>query len=89
VTNPSDNVVLGDTGPGVEEIQTALLAHGFRVVVDGDFGPQTDEAVRAFQKQSGIAQDGIVGPVTWSKLQASPSATTTSVAVTDGTTATT
>jgi hypothetical protein len=89
VADPSDNVVLGDTGPGVEEIQTALRAHGFKVVVDGDFGPQTDEAVRAFQKQSGIKQDGIVGAITWSKLQAPPSATTTSVSVSEGTAATT
>ena len=89
VTNPSDSVRLGDKGPGVEEIQTALVAHGFKVVVDGDFGPQTDKAVKAFQKQSGIAQDGIVGPITWSKLQASPSATTTSVAGSGATTTTT
>ena len=36
--------------------------------VDGDFGQATEKAVRAFQKASGIGVDGIIGPVTWSKL---------------------
>lgn len=36
---------------------------------DGDFGPGTSEAVKAFQTAEGIASDGIVGPATWAKLQ--------------------
>jgi peptidoglycan hydrolase-like protein with peptidoglycan-binding domain len=85
VSKPSDNVRLGDSGPGVKQIQTALVAHGYKVATDGAFGPQTSAAVKAFQKQSGITQDGIVGPVTWAKLQAP--ATTTTVAKTTTTTA--
>lgn len=34
----------------------------------GKFGPQTDQAVRAFQEQSGINADGIVDAVTWLNL---------------------
>ena len=82
VTKPSDNVHLGDTGSGVKQIQTALVAHGFKVATDGAFGPQTVAAVKAFQKQAGITQDGIVGPVTWAKLQAAPAATTTTAKAT-------
>ncbi len=77
VAKPNDNVHLGDTGSGVKQIQTALVAHGFKVATDGAFGPQTAAAVKAFQKQAGITQDGVVGPVTWAKLQAAPAATTT------------
>jgi murein L,D-transpeptidase YcbB/YkuD len=36
--------------------------------VDGSYGPATRDAVKKFQKLAGIAQDGYVGPITWSKL---------------------
>jgi hypothetical protein len=35
---------------------------------DGDFGPKTEAAVRAFQQKEGIDVDGIVGPDTWKHL---------------------
>ena len=35
---------------------------------DGNFGPATTAAVKAVQAFFGIAQDGIVGPRTWSVL---------------------
>lgn len=87
VTKPNDSVHLGDHGPGVTQIQNALVAQGFKVAVDGKFGPQTENAVKAFQKAKKIKQDGIVGPATWSRLQAAPTATTTTVK--GGTTTTT
>jgi murein DD-endopeptidase MepM/ murein hydrolase activator NlpD len=34
----------------------------------GPFGPMTHKAVVALQKKHGITADGIVGPLTWSKL---------------------
>jgi len=81
VTSPSDNVKKGDKGEGVKQIQQALKAAGYKVSVDGDFGNQTDAAVRQFQKKNGLKVDGIVGKVTWGKLSAagsgSSSATTT------------
>ncbi len=89
VSKPSDNVRLGDTGPGVKQIQTALAALGYKVATDGSFGPQTAAAVKAFQKKSGITQDGIVGPVTWGKIQAAttaPATTTTAKAAATTTT---
>jgi hypothetical protein len=58
----------GSSGPSVMELQTLLNAHGAHLVVDGQFGPLTAAAVRSFQASQGIAVDGIVGPITWSKL---------------------
>ena len=36
--------------------------------IDGTYGPATAAQVRAFQAGAGIAQDGVVGAVTWQKL---------------------
>jgi peptidoglycan hydrolase-like protein with peptidoglycan-binding domain len=77
VSSPSDYAQIGDTGRGVEQIQAALVRRGYEVRTDGQFGPQTSRAVKAFQKANGLTQDGIVGPVTWAKLRASGSPTST------------
>lgn len=59
---------LGMSGWEVRELQALLNAYGFALVLDSAFGPATDSAVRQFQRAVGIAADGIVGPITRSKL---------------------
>jgi hypothetical protein len=65
-------VGLGSTGPEVLEVQSRLAARGWRITVDGIFGPKTQAVVRQFQDQVHVAMDGVVGPVTWDKLWSAP-----------------
>jgi hypothetical protein len=60
----------GSTGAAVRAAQSALRGRGYAVNVDGAFGAKTKAAVVAFQKKSGLAADGIVGPKTWQALVA-------------------
>lgn len=59
----------GDKGAEVTEIQTILKGYGYSVVVDGTYGPQTEKAVRSWQKSNGLTVDGIVGPATLGSLR--------------------
>lgn len=70
---------LGSEGPAVEAVQTALSTMGYRITVDGDFGPATEHFVCQFQRQHGLPVDGIVGPDTSALLDA-PYDAVTSVA---------
>lgn len=68
-TVSSDGILrLGSTGAEVTRLQQALVSKGYSLVVDGEFGPITQNAVMSFQRSVGILVDGEVGPVTWSKL---------------------
>jgi len=53
----------GSKGVYVEKIQQLL-----GVKVDGIFGVNTLTAVKAFQKDKGLVEDGIVGKDTWEKM---------------------
>ncbi|MEQ1507718.1 MAG: peptidoglycan-binding domain-containing protein [Myxococcota bacterium] len=51
----------GDTGDAVRELQQHLRDLGFKVAVDGVFGPITASAVCEFQARAGVFADGVVG----------------------------
>ena len=54
----------GSEGKAVKVLQVMLGG----ITVDGEFGPKTLAAVKAFQKANGLTVDGIVGAKTWAKL---------------------
>lgn len=53
----------GLKGAPVKRLQEAL-----GIGADGDFGPGTEKAVRAFQQANGLAVDGIAGPDTFNAM---------------------
>jgi peptidoglycan L-alanyl-D-glutamate endopeptidase CwlK len=62
---------LGSTGPQVARLQQLLEQRGFSPGgLDGQFGANTDAAVRAFQASRGLARDGQAGPNTFAALEA-------------------
>ena len=77
VSTAADNAVLapvylktGDQSPVVLRIQERLMNFGY---MDNDepttyYGEATSEAVKKFQRQMGMIQDGILGTETWDAL---------------------
>ena len=62
----------GDKGDDVKQLQTQLIKLGYRLPLygaDGDFGAETDTAVRLFQQKNGLRVDGIVGNNTREKIE--------------------
>lgn len=60
----------GSRGPRVQFLQLALNRAGSGpVATDGIYGYNTTESVRKFQRQAGIAPDGVAGPRTHSALR--------------------
>lgn len=45
--------------------QAQMRKRGWRIDVDGVYGPQSRSVCRAFQQEKGLEVDGVVGPVTW------------------------
>lgn len=54
---------MGSRGPNVIRVQQAV-----GVSRDGIYGPRTRSMVGAYQRNHGLAADGIVGPITWRKM---------------------
>ncbi len=66
---PTRTLKKGSQGDDVKWLQAALNKLGSSLTVDGDFGSGTEAAVKAYQKNNGLTQDGIVGPATRTKIQ--------------------
>jgi len=54
---------VGSQGDDVKKLQEKL-----GLGADGDFGPGTEKAVKAWQSANGLTADGIVGDETWNKM---------------------
>jgi hypothetical protein len=63
---------VGDFGPDVEDLQQLLNWTELRpeLAMDGDFGPATEDATKAYQASRGLDYDGIAGQQTWGALYA-------------------
>ena len=59
----------GASGSVVTALQKGLKKYSTPAsdpgAVDGDFGPKTEAAVKAYQQDRGVQMDGIVGDQTW------------------------
>lgn len=64
----------GETGKAVEQLQTYLKTISANissvppVTVDGEYGPQTQAAVKEVQRLYGLPQTGNVGVLTWNSI---------------------
>jgi Putative peptidoglycan binding domain len=59
----------GSEGLDVKRVQLQLnLLAAAGLVVDGEFGPMTKQAVHVFQEAQDIDVDDAVGPITWGRL---------------------
>ncbi len=73
-TTPANNdelpiLRLGMHGPAVVKLQERLQVLGlFQGGVDGDFGKETETAVKAAQERYGLTPDGVVGPGSWEEI---------------------
>ena len=73
---PAGPIKLGYYGNNVRFIQVRLnrISANYPSIpkiqpVDGIYGPETEAAVKEFQRIFNLTQDGIVGPATWYKIQ--------------------
>lgn len=58
----------GARGERARQVQAMLIAHGYTITLDGDFGDATDKALRRFQSRKGLKADGIAGVRTLAKM---------------------
>lgn len=59
----------GDDGQEVMDVQKRLAELNYTVsTIDGNFGPETEKAVKQFQLDRGLEADGVIGPATYKML---------------------
>lgn len=81
---------LGDTGDNVRVMQyyLAVIAAYYdtipEIAVNGTFDEATEAAVRAFQRQFGLTEDGLVGRQTWQAMEDAYESIRTSTDLIDG-----
>lgn len=66
---PKINIKKNMIGEGVRWLQWELVEAGYKIDIDGEFGNQTEEALKAFQTSCKISADGICGKITRKKLK--------------------
>lgn len=56
--------------PEVKLLQSALVCHGYNVLVDGMWPESFTQKVKAFQEKAGLQPDGVFGPKSWKAILA-------------------
>lgn len=59
-------------GDDVRDWQQRMAVRGWRIAVDGWYGPASAAVCRAFQQEKHLSVDGVVGPVTWAAAWNAP-----------------
>jgi peptidoglycan hydrolase-like protein with peptidoglycan-binding domain len=73
-TQENGYLAIGSSGERVRKLQSGMKvvfrSYAGHLMVDGQFGPITEAAVREFQRRTGVLSvDGVVGPKTESELR--------------------
>lgn len=55
-------------GRGARDVQQRLKDRGWKINVDGAWGPKSAAILKKFQKEKGLVADGLYGPATWTAL---------------------
>ena len=69
-----ENVHKGTNGADALTVQRLLYAQDYKgadgevLKLDGDFGANSEHALKEFQKARGLTVDGDCGPNTWARL---------------------
>lgn len=63
---------IGSASADVRTWQARMAERGWKITVDGIYGPQTASVARAFQIEKGLHVDGLVGPQTWAAAWTAP-----------------
>lgn len=64
-----ETLSLGSTGTSVCALKQVLTSCGHaHLPLDGCFETQTELAVKAYQRQQGLVEDGVVGEMTWERV---------------------
>lgn len=59
-------------GQDVQRWQAQMRKRGWKIAVDGVYGPESKRVATAFQKEKKLQVDGIVGPQTWRAAWTAP-----------------
>jgi peptidoglycan hydrolase-like protein with peptidoglycan-binding domain len=60
------------SGSDVRTWQDRMRDRGWRIAVDGVYGPDSERICRQFQKEKHLEVDGVIGPKTWSAAWTAP-----------------
>lgn len=71
---PFEGTLLRDrtVGHGTETWQAQMGRRGWTITADDIYGPKSAATCEKFQREKGLAVDGIVGPITWAATWTAP-----------------